>query len=64
MFDYTMDFETLEAIHAAEILKEFCGYIACDTCPFYTSIRRDDTDCAGCMFGNNIPAYWNVPERK
>ena len=59
MFNYEMDSETLDAIHAAEVLKEFCGYVRCEDCPFCSlgecSLMNED-----CHF----PADWNIPKVK
>lgn len=59
VFDYTMDSETLEAIHAAEILKEYCGNTKCTHCPFY-DFRR----CALINEDVLLPVGWEIPERK
>lgn len=52
----TMDNEALDAIHAAEVLKEFCGYVQCVHCPFYNfekcQLMSEDCLC---------PADWQLP---
>lgn len=59
MFDYTMDNETLDAIHAAEVLKEFCGYVRCEDCPF-CSLGECSLMSEDCYF----PEDWKIPERE
>ncbi len=59
MFDYTMNNETLDAIHAAEVLKEFCGYAICEDCPF-----PDSEECSLMSEDCYFPADWEVPERE
>ena len=54
-----MDTETLNAIHAVEVLKEYCGYTKCTDCPFYDFGR-----CALVNADILIPADWEVPERE
>ena len=53
-----MDIETLDAIRAAEVLKEYCGYTKCKDCPFYYDFRK-------CLLVNTdvlFPADWEVWE--
>ena len=54
-----MDIETLDAIHAVEVLKEYCGYTKCKDCPFY-----DFRKCALVNMDVLFPAEWKVPERE
>lgn len=59
VFNYEMDSETLDAIHAAEVLKEFCGYVRCEDCPF-CSLGECSLMSEDCYF----PEDWEIPERK
>lgn len=59
MFNYTMDNETLDAIHTVEVLKKYCGYAQCVHCPFY-SFEKCQLMSEDCL----CPADWEVPERE
>ena len=59
-----MNIETLDAIHAVEVLKEYCGYTKCTHCPFYDFRSCDLRRCALVNADVLFPADWEIPERR